>query len=258
MTRSGDAQTSTGKFFVSFNGEVKGPFDLELIDAFILSGHYPEVVQIRGVDSDEWKPHSVIETTTPAPVTKQSPPRPEKNANIFTDWRLILGGVVVAFFVFKGMSSGESKPTSRYSSNTPRPYQSTPSTALPSTGSSQSKSRYVAPPATPADTLYKGADGRTYRVPHSEYPRLSRMKSALTEQKTSLDQFESQANALEAQITRDKELLDRTNQSQIDSYNQKIDRYNRTSEQLKSHIDSFNSGVNAFNAELKRVGTPTN
>jgi prefoldin subunit 5 len=73
-----------------------------------------------------------------------------------------------------------------------------------------------------------------------------------------LDQFESQANALEAQITRDKELLDRTNQSQIDSYNQKIDRYNRTSEQLKSHIDSFNSGVNAFNAELKRVGTPTN
>lgn len=254
------SKNTKSRFYVEINGDVKGPFELDLIEAFMLSGHYPEVIRIKREGSEEWKSHSIRESATPPSTSSQSRPQPvrPKSPSIFSDWRLILGGIVVAFLIFKGMSNGGSKPTSRYSSSaTPRPYKPTPATVLPSTSSSQSPSKYVAPRATPAETLYKGANGRTYRVPHSEYSRLSRMQSALTEQKASLDQFETQVNALESQITRDKALLDRTSQYQIDSYNQKIDRFNRANEQLKSRVDAFNSGVDTFNTELERVGTLT-
>lgn len=269
MTSSDDIQNST-RFFVSFNGEMKGPLDLEMIEAFMLSGHYPESVQIRREDSDEWTPHFVRTEASPPPIKIAQPPsRTEvglpRKPNILTDWRLILGGVLVAFFVIKAMSTGESKPASKYSTRaTPRPYKPTSGTkpaprssAATAPTTKTSSSGYTAASSTPAETIYRGANGRTYRVPHSEYPRLSRLQSALTEQKRSLDQFEGQVNAIEAQINRAKQSLDTTSQYEIDSYNEKINRYNRATEQLSRQTDAFNSDVNSFNSDLERVGTLT-
>ena len=52
---SSDSPVDTLRYFVSHNGEVKGPFDLDMIEAFILSGHYPRGVRICAVDSKEWR-----------------------------------------------------------------------------------------------------------------------------------------------------------------------------------------------------------
>lgn len=272
MTSSDDIRTST-RFFVTFNGEMKGPLDLEMIEAFMLSGHYPESVHIRREDSDEWTRHSVrTETSPPPPKIAQPPSLPQnglpRKPNIFTDWRFILGGILVAFFLIKSMSTGDSKPASRYSTHTtPRPYKPTSGTKPVSHSAAATapaapitkprSSGHATASSTPAETIYRGANGRTYRVPHSEYPRLSRMQSALTEQKRSLDQFEGQVTALEAQINRAKQFLDSTSQYEIDSYNEKIDRYNRATQQLSRQTDAFNSDVDSFNADLARVGTPT-
>jgi hypothetical protein len=52
------SQSSTFARRFRLRGEVKGPFDLDMIEAFVLSGYYPRGVQICAEGSKEW--HSYL------------------------------------------------------------------------------------------------------------------------------------------------------------------------------------------------------
>jgi len=138
---------------------------------------------------------------------------------------------------------------------------------LPVAVATPSQTSYLPPSYTPSipiysasgettdSTLYRDAQGRTYRVSNSDYHRLLAKKQELDSKERLIELSEKELDSLDDEITRLRRRLDRTSQYQIDSFNRKVDTYNDERQQLQRQIDSFNRSVNAFNDELERVGT---
>lgn len=256
-----DSHTAPLRYFVSHHGEVKGPFDLDMIEAFILSDHYPRGVQIRAEGSNQWKSHSFELKAAPPPLPQQSSqPVGSKPSGGVPKWALWGGGILGAFILMKMFSGGNSAtPSSVSSSYAPKatPYPSGLTTLRPTTYSNY-RTYYSTPVsvATPADVMYRGTNGRTYSVPHVAYLRLSKERAAIDQEEAAINAIQANQKAYSDSIESERTYLDRTNQYEIDAFNEKIDNLNAAHAQLKQRIDIFNRSINAFNAELDRVGTP--
>jgi hypothetical protein len=50
-----ESWTSAIRYFVAHSGETKGPFDMDMIEAFVLRGYYPRDVQICAEDSTNFR-----------------------------------------------------------------------------------------------------------------------------------------------------------------------------------------------------------
>jgi hypothetical protein len=278
-----DSPTTPLRYFASYNGEVKGPFDLDMIEAFILSGHYPQDVQICAEGSNQWKSHSLAVKAPAQPLPQQQSTRPvsSKPAVSIPKWVLWSGGILGVFIVMTLMKmfTGENTPSASprptaYSTSAP-PVSKTPYSSeydalvtaaakptldptkpfkpvtLPKTYNST-----PAPAATAALVMYKGSRGQTFSVSQSDSLRLSKQRDALTAEESAISAIQAQRDAYSGNLERERTYLDRTSQFAIDAYNVKVDNLNTANQQLRQRLAAFNRGVDAFNAELERVGTP--
>ncbi len=248
---------NTGDF--SHNGEVKGPFDLDMIEAFILSGHYPRGVQICAQGSNQWKGHCVAFEAVPPPVPRESSQAVgSKPTGRILKWMLVAGGTL-GVLILMGIFGPSSPPSSGSSSYAPKatPYRNGLTTPWPTTYST-SRTYYSTPVsvATPADVMYRGTNGRTYSVPHAAYLRLSKERAAIDQEDRAITAILANQKAYSDNIELERTYLDRKNQYEIDAFNEKIDNLNAAHARLKQRIDIFNRSIDAFNAELERVGTP--
>jgi hypothetical protein len=238
-----DSHTAPLRYFVSHNGEVKGPFDLDMIEAFILSGHYPYGVQICAQGSNQWKSHSFEVKAAPPPLPQQSSqPVGSKPSGGVPKWALWGGGILGVFILMKMFSGGNSAtPSSASSSYAPK-----------ATTYSNHRTYY----STPAEVRYRDTNGRTYSVPHAAYLRLSKERAAIDQEEAAITAILANQKAYSDNIELERTYLDRTNQYEINAFNEKIDNLNAAHAQLKQRNDTFNRSIDAFNAELERVGTP--
>jgi hypothetical protein len=256
-----DCSIGSARYFVSHNGEVKGPFDLDMIEAFILSGHYPHGVQICAQDSNQWKSHSFEVKAAPPPLPQQSSqPVGSKPSGGVPKWALWGGGILGVYILMKMFSGGDSATPSSVSSSyapkaTPYPYGlTTPRPTLYPTY----RTYYSTPVsvATPADVIYRDTNGRTFNVPHNDYLRLTKQRDAIDQEEAAITAIQAKEKAYSDSLESERIYLDRTNQYEIDAFNEKVDNLNAAHAQLRQRIKMFNRSIDAFNAELERVGTP--
>ena len=246
-----EAHTSTTRYFVSHNGETKGPFDLDMIDAFILSGHYPKGVQVCAEGSDKWSPHTSRGEGLPA----------INHPFINVPKWMYIGGGILALVVFckivgtENSSKGDSSSTRYSSSASSSTY--IPPTSRPSSANSV-PATYSTPraAATPADVMYKDSAGNTFRVSNSDYQRLSKVRLGISQEEAAISAIQTKIDAYGEDLDREKSYLDHTSQSAIDTYNAKVDKLNEANARLKIRLRTFNASVDDFNADLARVGTP--
>jgi GYF domain 2 len=229
-----------GRYYVTLEGQVRGPFDLELIEAMVLSGNFPPRVPVCKVGSQEWSP---LPPSPGASTSTSKVGEPTKSNRSGGSKRI--GAVVVGVIVILCVAgvSLNNQPATR-SSAPQQPvltYNSSPVT-LQNT-----------PPAT---TDYRDPAGRNYRVPDWVHRELLAKKSSLDAQEASLNSLKSKVEALGSQIENKRPYLDQTSQYAVDVFNREVDRYNSLNQQLKEGIDAFNASVNDYNTELVRFGTP--
>jgi hypothetical protein len=254
---------SVPRFYVTHQGQVRGPFDLEMIEAMVLAGQFPAGVPVCMVGREEWIP--LASRSQPPSLPNGGTARPKKNygwdspANI----SLIVVGSVVTLIIGGNAINDLGKPSRSNSDSSPKTAYTPPAssyTPQKTTYSSPSytppKSTYSSPNVSSDSTLYRDAQGRTYRVSNSAYQRLLVKKTELDAKQRSINLAQAELDSLNAELDRLKLTIDRTSQYQIDSFNGKVNAYNTKSNQLQNQIDSFNAAVDAFNAELERVGTP--
>lgn len=245
-----DVPPTSSRYLVSQNGDITGPFDLDMIEAFILSGHYPKSVQICAEGSNQWRSHSPTvevphvarpDAATPAPVT------PKPSGGIAT-WKIVLGALVGLWILAAIFGAGRT---------------TTPAKSISYTPVATRRSAIYSPPpysplaavSSPANVLYAGADGHTYSVPHGDYVRLSRQKEALDQEDAVVSEAQARLKVEQTSLERQSAYLDRTNQYEVDDFNRKIDTLNTKKSRAGRQIATFNDHVNSFNAELARVGT---
>lgn len=137
------------------------------------------------------------------------------------------------------------------------PVTSTPPSYTSSYSPGTSSSTRLRPSTTQdsSSTLYRDAQGNTYRVPNSAYYGLLLQKGEIERESIELDQLESQIDRLANQLDLEKITLDRTSRYALSRYNAKVDQLNQLNSEAKLKVLSHNRKVNAFNTELARVGT---
>ena len=114
----------SGRYFVSHNGEEKGPFNLDLIEALVMSGHYPRSIMLREEASHDWQaPFERVAAEPPAPPRAPAPSRKGSSAGIW-----VVSLIIVAVIVFAVAESNKKSPRQRPGS-TPR--YKTPTTTVP-------------------------------------------------------------------------------------------------------------------------------
>ena len=106
--------------------------------------------------------------------------------------------------------------------------------------------------------VYRDASGRTYRVSHSDYYRLSEMKTALSLKQIGMNAEEARLKSLATEVDRDRTTLNSYSQSAVDSFNRKVNQVNAMNSRVQSLVNDYNQDVDAFNRELERVGTHIN
>jgi hypothetical protein len=242
------SDTPATRYYVTHDGEVRGAFDLELIEAMVLSGNFPPNVSVCKVGSQEWSPLPPAlgrPACVPASTAKQ-PPQSSKSSGSKLAFAVVVAFIVTLFVVGAFLKNASKSETQQNGDQSALTYQSSP-TPQP-----------IAPTFTPSAKTYRNAAGTTYRVPQWANQGLVAKKSALDAQEASLKSLKSQVEALGNKIESKRIYLDRTNQYAVDEFNGEVDRYNTLNQQLKDGIDTFNASVNDYNAELARVGTPIN
>jgi len=240
------SDTPAARYYVTHEGRVRGPFDLDLIEAMVMSGNFPPNIPVCKAGSQEW---SLLPPTTlsrvPALTIKQ-PSCSSKPGG--SNLALVVVGSIVTLFAVGALFNDLSKLRTQRTSEQPAVTEAPSATPPP-----------VTPTYTPPVTeTFGDAAGKTYRVPQWANPGLVAKKAAVDAQEASLNSLKSQVEALNNQIERERAYLDQTNQYAIDAFNREVDHYNALHQQLKDGIDVFNTSVNDYNAELARVGTPTN
>lgn len=268
---------SAPRFYVTHQGQVRGPFDLEMIEAMVLAGQFPAGVPVCMEGTEEWIP--LASRSQPSPLPNKVTAKPKKNSGWDSPTNIILitvGGCVGMAVLIMGLvhlknsgsrssSSSVAAPASTSASSYYRKdqFERVPVVAAPTPPESDFDPSYTPPKSTyssqnvSADsTLYRDAQGRTFRVPNSAYQRLLVKKSLLDIKQRAINSVKTEIDSLSAELDRIKLTLDRTSQYEIDLYNTKVNAYNTKNDRLQVQIDSFNAAVAAFNAELERVGTP--
>ncbi len=107
-----------------------------------------------------------------------------------------------------------------------------------------------------SSSLYTDASGQTFRVSDYDYRRLQQMKVGLEAEEKLVEDQQASLKALEQDVARARNNVNRYSQSSVNKFNAKISNYNNRLENVETAIDRFNRKVDEFNAELRRVGTP--
>jgi len=236
------------RYYVTHDGQVRGPFDLNLIEAMVLSGNFPPRVPVCKEGSQEWSPLPTIQTVPTKALGSPAEEPSQSSRQVGSKRVLIVVGVMVTLLALGALLNDLSKSGTRQSSaKPPITYEGSP----------------TPPPITPTYTptakrIYRDPAGTSYSIPQWAEQMLAAKKAALNVQEASLNSLKSQVQALGNQIETERTYLDRSNQYAIDAFNREVDRYNTLNHQLKDGIDTLNASVNDYNAELARVGTPIN
>ena len=252
---------SNPRYYVTHEGQVRGPFDLTMIEAMVLAGQFPANLPVCKDGTEEWIPLS--DQIQSAHLTDDETAKPNKNY----DWdspasiSLLVVGLVVALMIGSMVIKNLSEPSrSNSHSSSKTPYKPPASTSTPpkttySSSSYTPKTEYSTPNISPDSTLYRDAKGRTFRVPNESYQRLIAQKIQIESKQRSVKMAQAELVSLGAEIDRLSGSIGRTSQNQIDSFNDKVRAYNAKDSQIQLQEDYFNAAVNDFNAELIRVGT---
>ena len=263
-------------YFVTHEGQNRGPFDLEMIEAMALAEHFPADVPIRRCGTDEWVPLDSRSLPPALPSGEFAmPSKKNKGASAANILFIAVGSLVVLLIganILKkdkpshsgSNSFSKTEYTSLASSYTSPKATYTPSTAsytppkttnLPSSFK-PAKSTDTLPKESSDSKLYRSANGQTYRVPNNAYQRLIIRRTELDAKQRLVKSDKEEVDSLSAELNRLKSTINRSSQYQVDSFNKKVNAYNAKNNQLQIQIDSFNSAVDNFNEELARVGTP--
>ena len=273
--------SKANQYLVHHQGEIQGPFEVDFIEAMIMSGVYPSSVIVENAVTSQ-KSHfsSILEaqqrTLPPAAHARPTPQRESsqrprgkaraKNGSeamtAFYVIAAIVGCVVICWIVTIVSPTSSKKTTtakastSSSSNRTYTPKQPTaPSKPTPKP---RKRSTYPTSRATPPavdSRVYRDAHGNTYRVSNSDYLRLQSMKLSLSGKELGLSSEKSRLNTLAIDVDLSRTRLDRTSQYEIDEFNQKVRDVNAMSRRVQSLVNDYNRDVNSFNRELERVGT---
>lgn len=218
-----------------------------MIEAFILSGHYPKGVHICREGSDEWGRHYPKNECPRPPVASQAIPQRKTPAKAGTPKSVFVGcGILFLVSIFMVIASAQRQSSSSNAPiATPR-YMPKHTSSLPS----------PEPTATSDNRIYTDAQGNSFRVSNSDFQRLSLQRDALVQEQDEISTIRSKLDAYAANLGSEETYLDGTSQAAIDAYNAKVEKLNNENAQMNSRLRTFNAEVDSFNAELARVGTP--
>lgn len=177
---------------------------------------------------------TVVGSDDAASVKVSPPPIPASRHRPALAWLVVIAiGGIIALAIWAANSSTPSSGTYRPSrSPASQPSYSTPSPRLPNTSH----------------------DGSTYRVPRSASAELDRDRRAIDAAEANLSQKQSELDALDRQINRDRLTLDRKSELAVTRFNQKIDRYNALLEELRVQERLVNQMIDDYNSKLRRYG----
>jgi len=276
-------KTEERRFYVTVSNEVQGPYDLDFIEAMVLSGIYPPDVPVCREGSEEWKALEGVRPAdlppepvkaAPAPIHVNPMPSKDNNAR-----NVLIGAGVVAFIVIllavinsSSTGGGTQSATPAYS---PPPVSQQASQASGGTtagsdaaeawlkangfahGGSNSPSVADTGGYTPTPSpSYLEFKGKTYRVSDSDNLALQARQDEMAPKARALETAKAEAKELGDEIKRDRALLDNTDQGAVDRFNEKVDRCNALGDQIERQVQEYNAMVDSYNAELVRVGTP--
>lgn len=112
-----------GRFYVTVSNAVQGPYDLDFIEAMVLSGIYPPEVPVCREGSQEWKALGGVrpadlppEPVKAAPAPIRAAPMPSKNNNARNV--LIVAGIVAGIVVLLAVNNSSSMGGSAQSATT--------------------------------------------------------------------------------------------------------------------------------------------
>lgn len=287
---NGSPQDRKKLYFVLHQRLEQGPFELDFIKAMVMAGVYAPGVSVRQTESTPWSTLADLARQPSIAATSQSPPPilprklpefrssapPPSNEHVATDgargarkkpngvtifgWVAGAGGLLFLIWIFSMIAGGPVRDTNKpAAASIDQKWQNPPSP--PATDYQPSATRPTVPShiAPQNDSkVYRGQDGRTYRVSNADYSRLLLMKSALSNKGSAIDTGREEFKRAERQLESSRLTLDRTSEDEITSFNQSVARLNAMNERLQIMVDAFNRDVDAFNAELERVGTPIN
>lgn len=264
---SREIKQSSQRYYVNHDGQVRGPFNLQMVEVMVLAEQFPPNLFVCKEGTEEWIP---LNSLNQPPYLNQPPrleneeissPKENYGADSPSNASLKIVASVVGLIIVGGsisILSGPSKSNSYSSAETsykPPVSSYVPPKATYSSSSYTSKTEYSSQNASSGSTLYNDAQGRRYRVPNTSYQQINAKKTRLEIMQRSINTAHAELDSLSAEIDHLRGSIDRTSQYQIDSFNDKVRAFNAKESRNHIQIDQFNAAVNEFNAELIRVGT---
>ena len=136
------------QYFVHHEGLVQGPFDVEFIEAMVMSGVYPSSVIVERAETSERLPFSNLVATADSRTPSQKNPRSKKNKpETAVAWIVGVFGVCVVLWMINLVTSSKKPTASRFgaSSTSTQAESGRPSSAGTNYSPSASGDTYAPP-----------------------------------------------------------------------------------------------------------------
>jgi hypothetical protein len=264
----------TARYYVTHEGELRGPFDLSLIEAMVLANQFPAQIPVCKEGEETW---GRLPQQSSANRSSSSTPSDEMSGE--TIGLIIAGGIVALIFLIilvrdiSKNGTNHSVSTIITPTTTPDyvapsippapPDNSLPTTApsIPVDSSAESSSPLRPfPPASPPEqtdtTIVRDVDGQKYSILTSEYDKIVAEQQRLDRESKRLDVLQKELSEYSDEIEQQRSSLDNTDASAVDSFNQAVARYNGKKDFLQMQMKIYNQNVETSNGALKRLGTP--
>ena len=242
------------ELFVSFDDNIKGPFDKGQINAFIISGLYPACLKISETNNGPWRDYKYVASSLSnksnlvkeiaSTNTTRSTPIAPKSKNGLVAWlKDTGGGIALLVIIIGGLALTRSCNNQTHSESNSN-YRSSPSPSDSDHGnaSSSSASHRV----------------KTYSVSHNEHIRLQQMSARIESYRSSLNGDKARLQSIDNEIDNERISLDHSNSYAIDSFNQKVRKRNLLNNKYQESLRAFNYEVDSYNNELRKSGRPKN
>jgi hypothetical protein len=283
-------------YYVLNKGTVQGPYELPFIEALVLAGQLPRDVNLSKDGKIAWERLDVLTLpplppnrgaalppgillNDPPPirgsVAPPATPRPSGGVKV--------PGCLITFAILVGIGAISSwlkqpsyQPPAYQPTAEPAAAQTQDPTVQQSTLVQPAADASTSPQAVPATTAFgdpvvqptvqtpppvttyqmTGANGKLYRIPHSEYQILEPRKQQLDTTSTQIEKYRAYVDSLSTKVDADRASLDNTDATAVSAFNDEVDSYNAAHARLGTAIDSYNQSVDSYNADLDRYGTP--
>lgn len=252
------------KYQFTVDGKVKGPFDLDFIEALFLCRKVTADTVLRSAHDNSSKRLKEL---------RDIKPLVENTKNLKTKTKSMLW---ICIFLFTIVMTGVSlsilgannvfdAPRSRSSSTSSSSYSSSsyPSSSRSTYQSStyttpSSHSTYTAPSSySSSGSSYSSSSGSSrtrYSVSSANNSKLEAMQAGINLARSQFKFLEEKISEMDIELSSMKSTLDRTSQVSIDIYNEKIRKRNALYDQYKTQLRDLNSSVDAYNNFLHQVG----